>query len=324
MFLSFRLAAAIGVLATVASSVDRGAFAQVANPTTASTTDPLQTLNNASRVFYAQAKATALEHHGPVIIVVGDDLVLRNGKTRVQVRVIPEVYHTLKAIAHVPMAIDVALAAHFEEKSLSDEFIQELRDYRDLLPAAETRLAKAGLNPEQLDRQKAILASCTEFLDSVIAKRQCTDAERTAFTRRMNPLVMANAAAAAREQLNALHRQVSQWTSGMNLDEWDHLTILIIGRQLPRKGNLAVQYFARLLGAKGEGQRIIYAEGLAEEPRALDLLATHLVDTQIAKDFFNDLERMNRDLLSDVARDYLPLLIDANHTLPVSIPGVPR
>ena len=46
--------------------------------------------------------------------------------------------------------------------------------------------------------------------------------------------------------------------------------------------------------------------GSAEEPRALDLLATHLVDTQIAIDFFNDPERMNRDLLSDAARDYLP------------------
>ena len=42
----------------------------------------------------------------------------------------------------------------------------------------------------------------------------------------------------------------------------------------------------------------------------LDLLATHLVDTQVGIDFFNDPNRMARDLLSDGTRDYLPLLLD--------------
>lgn len=322
---SFRLVTAMGLLASILVPIGEQASAQVAGPAATTThADPLLTLNNASRLFYTQAKATALEQHGPVIIVSGDDLILRKGKSRVQVRVIPEIYHTLKAIAHVPMAIDVALAAHSEEKAFSDDFLQELRDYRKLLPTAEARLTKAGLNPEQIERQKAILTSCMAFVDSVVAKKRCPDAERSAFARRLNPLVMANAAAAARAVLDALHRQVSQWTSGMNLDEWDHLTILIIGRQLPRKDNLAVQYFARLLGERGEGQRIIYAEGLAEEPRALDLLATHLVDTGIAEDFFNDFERMNRDLLSDGARDYLPLLIGENQKPPVFIPGISR
>ena len=92
--------------------------------------------------------------------------------------------------------------------------------------------------------------------------------------------------------------------------DWNDLTVLVIGPQLPRKDNLAVQYFARLLGQPGEGKRLIYAEGLGDEPRALDLLATHLVDTQIGIDFFNDPNRMARDLRSDGTRDYLPLLLD--------------
>ena len=126
----------------------------------------------------------------------------------------------------------------------------------------------------------------------------------------MNPLVMANAAAAARAALDMLHRQVCQWKGEMTPEEWSRVTVLVIGRQLPRKDNLAVQYFARLFGQSGEGKRLIYAEGLAEEPRALDLLATYRVDTQIGIDFFNDPLRMQRDLLADGARSYLPLLID--------------
>ena len=39
-------------------------------------------------------------------------------------------------------------------------------------------------------------------------------------------------------------------------------------------------------------------------------MATGIVDTAIGVDFFNDPTRMHRDLLSDAARDYVPLLID--------------
>jgi hypothetical protein len=271
--------------------------------------DPLETLNNSSRMLYAQAKATALARKDPVLIVVGDDLVLRKADKRTPARVIPQIYHTLKSFAHIPMALDVALASH-GEGTLDEETLRELQDYRGLFAAAGERLAKAGLDGEERERQKAILTASSSFLDSVLEKRRCTSAERIAFARRMNPLVMANAAAAARAALDMLHRQVCQWKGEMASEEWNRVTVLIIGRQLPRKENLAIQYFARLFGQSGEGKRLIYAEGLAEEPRALDLLATYRVDTQIGIDFFNDPFRMQRDLLADGARSYLPLLID--------------
>lgn len=283
----------------------------------ASLADPLIALNDASRGFYAQAKAAALNQCGPVMIVSGDDLILRKGCSRLQVRVVPEIYHTLKAVAHVPLALDVALTAHAGKSPLPDDLLQALRDYRPLVRTAEARLATIDLTPEQRERQRAILSGCTRFLDSVLASKSCREDDRIAFARSMNRLVMANATDAARARLDALHHQVSRWKREMKPDDhWEDLTVLVIGRQLPRKDNLAVQYFARLLGEKGEGPRIVYAEGLGEEPRALDLLATRRVDAQIAIDFFNDDQRMNRDLLSDAARDYLPLLLDERHRSP--------
>ncbi len=81
-----------------------------------------------------------------------------------------------------------------------------------------------------------------------------------------------------------------------------------MGSQMPRKDNLAVQYFARLLGETGEGRRIIYAEAIFDEHRALNLLGTHLLDREIAASFFDDPLRMNRDLLGDAAAEYLRTL----------------
>ena len=77
---------------------------------------------------------------------------------------------------------------------------------------------------------------------------------------------------------------------------------------MPRQNNLATQYFARLLHEKGEGPRIVYAESMYDEQQALDLLATHLLDTQIGADFFADRWRMHRDLLGPAATRYLDRL----------------
>ncbi len=155
--------------------------------------DPLEILNNSSRMLYAQAKATAMARKDPVLIVVGDDLVLRKGEKRTSARVIPQIYHTLKSFAHIPMALDVALASH-GESPLNEETLRELRDYRGLFAPAGEKLATAGLDGEERERQKAILTAATTFLDSILTKRCCMLAERIAFARQMNPLVMANAA----------------------------------------------------------------------------------------------------------------------------------
>jgi hypothetical protein len=298
----------IGLGSTAISQVS--APAEKATGKAQQPSDPLTSLNDASRVAYVRAKQIALAHSVPVILIEGDEVVLKTASQRRQVRFIPVIYHALKAISHVPLGIDVTLAAHSEENPLPVEVLNDLREYRGLFPAVLERLATVGLDGEQRNRGKAILDQSSAFLDSVIERRGCTKVDRLIFARRMWPSLMANCADAARAALDSLHRQVCQWKDHMTPAEWNQLSVVVMGRQLPRKENLAVQYFARLLGETGEGRRIVYAESLFDEPRALDLLATRIVDTQIGIDFFNDPLRMHRDLLSDAARDYLTLLID--------------
>ncbi len=272
--------------------------------------DPLVTLNQAFRAVYAHTKQEVLVHSGPVILAIGDNLVLRRGGKRQEVPYTPAVYHVLKDVAHVPLALDVSLAPHADEAVLGDPVLVELRDLRRLMEAAEPSLASRGLELEQVERARHIHAESRAFLDSVINARRCSRDERVAFARRMHPLVMKNAAEAARAELDALHARVSAWRKEMSPEEWKGLRVVILGSPAPRNGSLTVQYFARLLGEPGEGPRIIYAEAVREEARALDLLATREVDTAIGVNFFNDPTRMHRDLLSDAAREYLPLLID--------------
>ncbi|MHB1556489.1 MAG: hypothetical protein ACYC61_03295 [Isosphaeraceae bacterium] len=272
--------------------------------------DPLVALNDAFRSVYRRTKQETLAHGGPVILGVGDHLVLRRAGTRTEVPYTPAVYHVLKGVAHVPLALDVLLAPHAETAALDDGVLAEMRDLRRLMEAAEPSLANHGMDAEQLDRARRIYAESRAFLDAVIQAKHCTRDERIAFARRMHPLVMKNVGEAARAELDALHARVTAWRKEMSPDEWKRLKVVILGSALPRQQSLTVQYFARLLGEPGEGPRIIYAESIRDEDQALDLMATRAVDTGIGVDFFNDPTRMQRDLLCDAARDYLPLLID--------------
>src|SRR5262249_23698126 len=125
------------------------------------------------------------------------------------------------------------------------------------------------------------------------------------FAREMASRVIEHATDAARAQLDTTHQQMTKWRGQLSADEWKALHVVIIGSPMPRKGNLAVQYFSRLLGEKGEGLRIVYAESLWDESKALNLLAVSLVDSNMAVDFFNDEMRMHIDLLAPLAEKLL-------------------
>jgi hypothetical protein len=247
-----------------------------------------------------------------VLLVEGDNLVLKDGNRRAEARFIPDIFHVLKAVSHIPLALDVMLASVPDGGGLDEGSLGELRGYRGLIESARDRVASLGLEREQAGRQAKIIAASLALIDDAIEARACDREVRVAFTRRMSPLVLANAAEATRAALDSLHRLVGTWRDGMPVADWERLTVVVMGRQLPRKDNLAVQYFARLLGEPGEGRRIVYAESLFDEPKALDLLATYLVDTQVGLDFFDDPMRMHRDLLGDAAKEYLPQLLGSN------------
>jgi hypothetical protein len=264
----------------------------------------LTELNADFRKAYARSRQDLLCRSGPVLLVEGDDLVLlRNGR-RSQVKVIPELYHTLKAVSHVPLAIYVLLAAP-TDGPIDEQRLADLRSYRERIVQASKYLESREISKDVLQRQAKILTGSLKFLDGVLENKATESGALSAFTREMATPVLANASDAARAQLDGMHKQVQSWKAEMPADEWKKLHMVIEGSALPRKGNLSKQYFARLLGEPEEGPRIVYAEALFDETRALHLLGTHLLDTDIGSAFFDDPQRMHRDLLADAAADYL-------------------
>jgi hypothetical protein len=193
--------------------------------------------------------------------------------------------------------------------AIRDDRLRTLAGLRELIPPAERSLDTVKLSAATLARQKQIVAASMAFLDDVAGNRTFARSLQLAFTGGISPLVMENVAQATRAQLDAIHAQVSAWRRDLSRQEWDQLHVLIIGPHMPREDLVVVQYFLRLLHEPGEGRRVVYAESLWEEPQALDLLGTHLLDGSVGEAFFGDYMRMHRDLLGDPAKQYLPHLL---------------
>jgi hypothetical protein len=266
--------------------------------------DALAALNIASRAAYRGAKEEALSHFGPVVLLEGDDLVLKNGGQRTVVSITPDTYTALKAVSHVPLAVHALLGGK-GDGPLSEGRLADLRRYRDLVAGAGKGLGGHGLGDAQVARQKEILDDSVKFLGLVLDQKKVSDDDLADYLRRMRPRLDANVTEAARAEIDALHRQMTAWKTKWTDEEWNRLRVIVMGSRLPRDDSLAVQYFDRLLGEKGEGGRVVYSEAIWDEDKALELMATLAVDGRIGAAFFGDPERMHRDLLGDAARKYL-------------------
>lgn len=265
-------------------------------------------MNDAFRAAYRQFRVDALQASGPVILVEGDDLVLSHRGRREQVAAVPRRYHELKAVGHVPLALYLLLKP-FTTGGATTQHHAALQQYQARLEPVVAQLQHGQEYKEWLtDPRLRLLDYCNATARAVLAGAAFGPSDLASFAQRSAPAVLEMAAEAARLQIDGMDRVVQAWKKRLPADDWKQLHVVVVGSQMPRQGNLSVQYFAKLLGEPGEGSRIVYAEALWEEERALNLLGTHVVDTEIGVSFFGDKKRMHRDLLSDAAAEYLKTL----------------
>jgi hypothetical protein len=267
----------------------------------------LAALNNAFRATYADAKSRVLASSGPTLIVNGEKFALLRDGRRVEANVGAPIYDPLKTVAHIPLAIYVTLTP--ADGAVDDDRLKTLAGLRELIPPAEASLETLKLSAATLARQKQIVAASLAFLRDVEGSRKLAPSSLLTFMRNMAPLLMENVTEATRAQLDATHAQVSAWRRDLSQQEWNQLHVLIIGPHMPREDLAVTQYFLRLLHEPREGRRVVYAESLWEEPKALDLLGIHLLDGAVGEAFFGDYMRMHRDLLGAAASQYLPVLL---------------
>jgi hypothetical protein len=291
-----RLGIPLGALAVVALA--NVATAQPGVP------DFLADLNQAALGAYHEGRQLLLARTSPIIVVRGDELVLRRNGVESRERFTPPRYHQLKSIAHLALGIHAAVRPKVGEP-VDLPLLARLAVLREKAAAAAGRLDELGLAPDSLERQRRFLATSLALLDRLAVAPVVDGAAVEGYGRAVVPLVLASAAEAARLQLDGLHSVVRQWRGTLTPEEWQRLYVVVLGPKTPRPGNLQLEYFAYALGRDAVDRRLIYAEGILDVEDGLQLLAGLLADRAAGRDLFAEERRLERDMMADGAQAHL-------------------
>lgn len=270
----------------------------------AESVDPLAAINGEFRSTYARVRADAVAKTRPIILFDGEKFTLIRGEQRETSTPVPATYHRLKAAAHFPFMIFLEFHGG-DAAPRSETDVTRWQTWLALTEAAESPEANAGLTAEQQASQLEILKLGRSFLAVAVKNRTATRDTLQEFCRAGAPLLERHLTWAAEIELDHYRGQLDAWRRKLSEDEWRQLRVVVMGSQMPRRNHRVVQLAAAMLGVSGEGERIVYAEAIYEEPRALSLLGTHLIDGAAGEAFFGDAARLSQDLLAPATAEYV-------------------
>jgi hypothetical protein len=265
-------------------------------------TDPLVEMNKVVRENYRASRAVLLARTLPVIVIAFDDATLmREGREPVTESFTPPLYHRFKEIAHIPFGVHVTLAP-YAGRPTETAWRAPLQRLLDHALAAEPVLNTVGIPDSRIARERRVVSDSIAYMRATLASGVVDAAGLRAYSRAIAPLVLASADDAAALQIDGLHALVTRWKAELPAADWARLHVLVLGPKAPREGNLAMQYFERVMGRRESGRRLIYSENIFARDAALTQLGGLVIDRAVARDFFAEEMRMDRDLLVDGAR----------------------
>ncbi len=260
------------------------------NPPIARVDGPLDAVNDAFHESYDRTRADA-EEDGPILVVLADELVLVRGKTEARFPVTPRAFHVIKSIAHAPIALWVLL---------------QRPDGRPAVDAlhASMRRSLDTLDADVEDPEAA--ASLRQLLELTLAATR-DDLGRVA--QAVGPLLLRAIDDATKLQLTALHARTDEIFARLAPGEEAKLRVAVTGDHQARVRSLGMQYFRkRLADPEDFEDRVLYAEGVTDATEAAALVGKQRLDRAIAKAFFGDEKRLQRDVLGDAAKARLAAL----------------
>jgi hypothetical protein len=274
-------------------------------------------LNEAFHHNYSLAIQKSYERlglrHTPVIIVSGDHVTLFHDGEQEMVSIIPTLYQQVKSISHVSFGIFVTLANN-GFGPLADKACANLTHQSALIQQGLDILEQLVIPSEFIALQRDTLNSAAAVVRDVLESGVVEEEPLKAFGQVSAPLYLENAALAARLELDELHRAIGRWREQLGPEEWENVYVVICAAHQARYRETTRQYFQRLFheivsADANYENRVIYAEHIHDNDAALHLLARHLVDQKASIALFGNRTRLQEDLMSDGAAEYLLVLL---------------
>jgi len=265
-----------------------------------STNTNLDEVNNQFHGVYVEGRKGA-ETEGVVMVLLGDNLHVVDGDLRKDIAVTSKEFHNLKSIAHAPIAIYVTLSIQ-NAGEVPQKDLETLHRIRKGLAGAIS--AYNTESDSELSRQ--ILTDCLVLIDHVQEAKALDLAALEAFARTMGQALLRLTEIATALQLDSLHHGVQTALEHLSAKKRKTLHVVVVGDHQGRERSFAMQYFLkRFAEPEGKETHVTYAENVATVEEALALVGTQRLDRKVARSFFGDSKRLQRDVLGDAAEAIL-------------------
>ncbi|MEI9936428.1 MAG: hypothetical protein WDO69_04315 [Pseudomonadota bacterium] len=272
-------------------------------------------LDAADQVFheaYDEARADA-ELQAPLLIVLADELALHVRRERRSFPFSHPPFHTAKVAAHVAVAL-YSLTGDAGSDEMAPETVLRLESIRAHVKSAIDRLNDATAEEEKEEEGKnelereivSLLQSSLEYAQRALSEHAGRASGRDDFARASGPIILRATESATCGQIAALHGAFERVLSELSALERAAMQVVVVGDHQARSRSLGMQYFQRRFGeSEGADDRVTYGENVADEAEAIALVGTRRLDCAIARAFFADEKRLQRDVLGDAAKKCL-------------------
>lgn len=241
---------------------------------------PFDDVNDAFHRHYDEARRGS-ETQLPVLVVLADELIRFRGDEQRTFPITPREFHAIKSVAHLPLAVCGVLYTSGDRAAL-----EALR--------AQGQAARG--TAKDMD---AIIAETDRFLAAVLSGAA---ADVDGFAAALGPRLLELTDRATGLQLDALDRAANDAVEGFTDEEHMGFAVVVTGDHQARARSLAMQYFRKRLGEEsGAEKRVLYGEAISDAREARALVGKNRLDRRLARAFFGDEHRLQRDILGDAA-----------------------
>lgn len=236
-----------------------------------------------------------------------------SGDRTAQFHMDKRVYFLMARTTHPPLALYSILQSQ-EFGPLTDSTRRALMNYAGLLARAREELAGVPMDDDMRHRLNQLLMQSSNYTERVLRDGNATPEAFRSYVQTIRPLVEANLATGAREQLAQFKAQLDRWKVEFPVERWDTLLVVVLGFHQARELYATKLLFQWLLREPATEHRVVYAEVLIppfgprrEESQqlALELLAKVDFERTAADMILGDDTALQRDVMGPAARDLL-------------------
>ena len=248
------------------------------------------------------ASRDGVRHSCATLVVLPTELVLHCQGTRRPFPYRSASFGRAKSAAHIAVAAFALTTA----ESFDVERRTQLSRLAAHASAALERLELESDDLKPIDHEIRELLQRGVTFARAVAEAGPSQAAQLEFAREAGPLILKLTELATCEQIANLHAAVDAAFSALSNDEQRALQVVVVGDHQARTRSLGMQYFQRRFHEPpGADDRITYGENISNEEEAIALVGTRQLDKLIARAFFGDEKRLQRDVLGDAATSCL-------------------